>query len=290
MCPSCIALSGRLTHPGRIPAQLADVVADMHAMRYCFELNGRTICLPLPVAHDRWWWPWVLEPQPDPRIIDNRLKPAVAKGLAILGAIDRLTREMSPKLRSLLHRGLKDATEELQLPEEVTLHLQRIGRCCGDSRGTLIGRLGSEPLLSGGRLGLTLVARPRARLGACSSAARLRHGPTGSEDVAGYDQRPAQNARGRATTFQVNRRIPQSPGRWPVGPRESGLPWNLRRGPRRAGASPGGGGSPHGEDKRTESGPTPRHVNPDGRGGCDPAPCPAGLVRPSGSEPTKRTG
>ena len=88
--------------------------------KYCIKEGGRTICIPVFSAYDRWWLP---KPQPDPWIEDNFLEPGVRDNLATLGAINALAKTLSPELQRIILSNLEQSVAQLRLPENVSIEL-----------------------------------------------------------------------------------------------------------------------------------------------------------------------
>jgi hypothetical protein len=92
-------------------------------MRYCFRIDGRVVCIDIPVLVNL--WPWVDPNPPDPWIEDELLNPRVVQDLAVLATITKLTEQLSPVVGDLLRSGITGAAEQLELPSEVTLGFSR---------------------------------------------------------------------------------------------------------------------------------------------------------------------
>jgi hypothetical protein len=82
----------------------------------------KKICFHIPVLIRK----FEIEPDPDPWIKSDLLKPRLVKDLQILATIDTLAEGLSSNLRGKVHetvRGLIDAKQEL--PPEVELNFGR---------------------------------------------------------------------------------------------------------------------------------------------------------------------
>jgi hypothetical protein len=108
------------------------------AMHYCFELNGRKICIHMPVLYDRFWW---LKPQPDPwtvpdftrpdptpwkdiGVIMDELVPATTRqDLTVLAQIDALAAQLSEKNRERFRNVTQEALEQMDLPKDVAVRI-----------------------------------------------------------------------------------------------------------------------------------------------------------------------
>lgn len=106
------------------------------AMQYCFDLNGRRICVQMPVLYDPLWW---LKPQPDPWklidftkpdptpwkdigfITDDLVSATTRRDLSILAQIDALTGQLSERNRVRFQNAAQETVQEMDLPKDVAI-------------------------------------------------------------------------------------------------------------------------------------------------------------------------
>jgi hypothetical protein len=108
------------------------------SMEFCFEHDGKTVCVPIPVLREPWWWPegglaidwddngarpnpWVAGPKP--WVIDQRIDAKALSDLSVLASIARLTNRLSRELRQTFEGGIEGAIRQLQLPADVHVTL-----------------------------------------------------------------------------------------------------------------------------------------------------------------------
>lgn len=94
-------------------------------MCICFTLNGRRICICIPLLIE---WPW-RKPKPDPRYIENeRITKTIEYDLRAVGTLHAVASGLSGDLRRPIQAALDDAMKTLQskMPEGVTLRLHDV--------------------------------------------------------------------------------------------------------------------------------------------------------------------
>ena len=95
-------------------------------MKFCFDLGGKTYCIPVPFRR-RWPWEEVIikdigkevmgGPRPIPWITGD-IKAEVARDLQVLAGIEALVHQLEmPALKEAMTRGLEAGIGKLDVPQ-----------------------------------------------------------------------------------------------------------------------------------------------------------------------------
>ena len=101
-------------------------------MKFCFDLGGKTYCIPVPFRR-RWPWEEVIikdigkevmgEPRPIPWITGD-FKAEVARDLQVLADIEELAHQLEvPAVKDAVMQGLKTSISKMDVPKELEVSL-----------------------------------------------------------------------------------------------------------------------------------------------------------------------
>lgn len=98
---------------------------------YCIDVGAGNVCVKIPELKLKFLWPWDLwgpfwtrdlwsieERSPMPQwVMDDQLDQVVMQDLAVLVTIDELADSLSPAARRGVKEYIKQALEQVELPE-----------------------------------------------------------------------------------------------------------------------------------------------------------------------------
>lgn len=90
--------------------------------KVCFMINGRKICVEIPVAIN--WREYIFGPPPPPDppfLIDSRINVKVLRNIQVLAALDMVAGALTGRAKTQVKQVLKELAHSEKLPSDVSL-------------------------------------------------------------------------------------------------------------------------------------------------------------------------
>lgn len=98
----------------------------MSRPRYCFQFQGKEICIDIPVLYDPWWWlkkPAGERFTPDSlRVHDKVISAKVVENIMALTSINMLIENLPETQKGIFQQAIQDAAAKTVLPSGLSVH------------------------------------------------------------------------------------------------------------------------------------------------------------------------